>query len=185
MVSRETHLISSAPTSFPPCPLQSRGNLHVSVQCGEEKDITHHWMTLGFSSGTTCIGSRYTNPQGAREPRHYSSETHRRPPALTSIPMLAGNFRNNQFNWGQMMCSPRFGKKPAVEPWKANAVFLLSHLWLDRLSPDRTAKKANSFIHTTIRLFSITKFNWWAPQSLWNINGNLGKDTFFVWGKWP
>ena len=53
-------LISSSPVSFLLYFLQSHNNLHIIVQCEKEKDIKPYWMTLDFSSRTTCIDSLHT-----------------------------------------------------------------------------------------------------------------------------
>ena len=111
----ETSLISSTPIHF--CHGFSHRMVTYTSLCSVEgkKDIKHYWMTPYFSSGTTSIDSYYMNPHWARDPKHHWSEAFWRPPALTSFSKLAGNFRNNQFNGAQMMCSLRFGKKPTVE----------------------------------------------------------------------
>lgn len=125
--------------------------------------------------------THYTHPHWARDPRHYRSKAFWRPPAWTSISMLAGSFRNNQFNWVQMMCSLRFGKKAYSWDLESKCYFPSESLvTFNRLRTDRTAKKANSFIHMTVQLSSITKFSWWTSQLLHNIQDNLGKEILFV-----
>ena len=108
-------LISSSPVSFLSCFPQSQDSLHIIVQCEKEKKTSNRTEWRWTSLPEPLPLTHYTHPHWARDPKHYRAKAFGRPRAWTSISMLAGSFRNNQFNWVQMVCSLRIGKKPTVE----------------------------------------------------------------------